>query len=298
MGSLSWGQTIGNWKSTFGTAAITVKDEIGRGFASREAAAKAAAGQQAVLTQESDGHFHAYRIDDGARFDDLELGKQVSLKGSIPNVNVLDVVGKDNFQVLAERKTLPPVGPDNGKAVYFMRTMLRTPHDTLKERVNNALIDLINPIDRWDEEVMQARRKGYTVIVDNQASKDEMLAAFYDSRSAAVIFHGHGSDGAAVVEHNGKDYWLTPADIDRERVSPHLKFVMWQSCRTNSAEAEWEHAFKGADVLGWKRTEVALEGAAANDPHLFSLAGPIGLSLSVAADMTGKRIDKLIDKHL
>lgn len=299
MGELRLGQAVASWKSTFGTATITVKQEIGQGFASREAAAKAAHGQQAVLTQEMDGRYHAYGIDDGAHFDDLELGENATLKRGIPNVSVLDLVGDDSYQILAERKALPPIGPDNGKVVYFMRNLTEYPDDSFMSIVNNRAVDAINPEERWDEEIKQARKKGYTVIVDHQATKDEMLEAFYDPRSAAVIFHGHGSDGSAVVDHQGKSYWLSPRDIDTSRVSDNLKFVMWQSCSTNTAEADWERVLKGAESIGWKRTVLAFETAASNDPLLLGLGGgALGLGLSVASDVSGRRVDKLIDRHL
>lgn len=286
MGELGLGQSVGTWKSAFGQATITVQQEIGQGYDTHHAAVRAASGQQAVITQEKDGRFHAYRIDDGARLDDLDRHEKIALKTGIPNVSVLDVIGGDGYQIKAQRKELPPFGADNGKVVYF----LRSPGNRWRDK----MIDLIDSEKRWNEEIKQARQKGYTVIVDPAATVSETREAFYDPRTAAVIFNGHGSANSAAVE----DGSFTPSDLDSAKVSPHLKMVVFQSCNTAKTPGDWKKALNGAEVIGWKRKVNAIETAASNDPVLFAFAGPIGLGLAIASDATGKSLDKLIDKHL
>lgn len=294
MGELIKGQSVGSWSSNFGQADLTVQKEIGNGYASREAAAKAAYGQQSVLTQEGDGKFHAYAIDDGAYGDNLNLGERVSLKTGIPNVRVLDVVGEDNYQLVAEQKVLPPIGEDNGKAVYFVRNDGAKTGLSVLMQINNAGYSGLNPESHWDEEIKQIRKKGYTVIVDPRVTESEMRQAFYDPRTAGVVYFGHGSKGLAAIDgDDGKSrVAFEPSSLDSSKVSPHLKFVYWQSCSTNSEQSAWEKVLNGAASYGWKRRVITNEVMAANQPWLY---GVLGLA---TRDGNGGRLDKIIDKHL
>lgn len=286
MGHLSVGQSVGTWDSAFGQATITVKKEIGQGYQSQSAAVQASVGKQAVVTQEEDGRFHAYHVDDGANFDDLDRDETVRLKTGIPRVKVLDLVGDDGYQLKAQRKELPPLGPDNGKVVYFMRY----PGTGWKDKI----IDFVDGESRWNEEIKQTRKKGYTVIVDPITTSSELKEAFYDPRTAGVIFSGHGAKNYVALEAGG----ISPSSIDPERVSKNLKMVVFQSCSSAKSPEDWQEKLNGAAIIGWKRTVNAIETAAANDPVLFGFAGPLGLGLAIASDVTGKSLDKQIDKHL
>lgn len=286
MGDLNVGQSVGTWDSAFGQATITVKKEIGQGYQTQSAAVQAAVGKQAVVTEEQDGRFHAYHVDDGANFDDLDRDETVRLKTGIPRVTVLDLVGDDGYQIKAQRKELPPLGPDNGKVVYFMRY----PGDGWKDK----LIDFVDGERRWNEEIKQTRKKGYTVIVDPITTSSELKEAFYDPRAAGVIFSGHGAEDWAATESGG----LSPSSIDQAKVSKNLKMVVFQSCSTAKSPEDWKEKLNGAEIIGWKRTVNAIETAAANDPVLFGFAGPLGLGLALASDVTGKSLDRQIDKHL
>ncbi|MEZ0371029.1 MAG: hypothetical protein ACAI44_18190, partial [Candidatus Sericytochromatia bacterium] len=120
--SLSAGDKIGSWQSRFGKAEITVKSEIGQGYASQLDAQKAIQQQktQAAIVETDDGRFRAYKIDDGAYMDDLNLGESVEINDAGKAAGVVDFVGADGYALEDASTVAAPIGKDNGKTVYFL----------------------------------------------------------------------------------------------------------------------------------------------------------------------------------
>lgn len=302
MGELSAGQSVGSWKSNAGQAEITIKQEIGRGYHSQEAAAKAAFGKEALITEESDGQFHVYTIDDGAYLDDLDLGEKVTAKSPVPSAKVVDFVGDDGFQLNKGQKVYPPIGKDNGKVVYFMRHLS-------SGFVDSYIVNTYNPTSTWNEEITQARKKGYTVIMDPDADKQDMWDAFYDPRTAGVIFFGHGhKNGIVVGDGKGKETSFNASSLDAKSVSPNLKLVVFQSCETGKSEAEWKKATNGAKISGWTRIAPVGEINLNNNPSVAQAGGalltaglgPLGMlgGSYLAGKLLTRRLDNLIEENL
>lgn len=283
MGELTAGNVVGFWN---GGTDITVTKEIGTGFDSKGAAIQAAKGKQAVLTQEADGKFHAYEIDDGHYLDDLNLGEDVKGATNKSTVQVLDFVDAAGHEIMAGKKHFPPTGPDNGKVVHFM---IHVPNAW-----QAAAEKIFNNTSRWDDDIQKLQAKGYTVVVDFNTSKDEIKAAFHDPRTAGVIFHGHGnSDGQ--METGGPDadpLLFGPYSIDPKKVSPNLKMVVFQACEVMQARKEWEQQVPGANFYGWTTSAGMSDIATQNGKW----GGPT--KYQVLSGESPDRLDRLIDKDL
>lgn len=296
MGELGIGQQVGTWKSNAGEAKITVKKEIGSGYDSYDAAVKAAYGKQAVITHEKDGKVHTYEVDDGAYLDDLDLGEHVKADTSNKKVTVLDFVGDDGYQLNAGQKTYPPIGPDNGKVVYFFRHFSKSAMDTVMNHVTDSA-------RRWNEEIEQARKKGYTVILDPHASESDMQKAFHNPKTAGIVYNGHGNKDGVVVD-DGKGGWkiFDSNSVEKDKVSKNLKLVVFQSCDTGKGADNWADVTHGAKIAGWKKKVPAGETAASNDPALFAtLAGAATMSPAVGLAtyyLIPNKLGKLFDDNL
>lgn len=185
----------------------------------------------------------------------------------------------------------PPLGPDNGKVVYFMRYA--------GDRLRHRAADWIDGEERWQEEIQQARAKGYTVIVDPVTTRADLLRALYDKRTAGIVFNGHGGLGYAGLKGPTADFDKFFADqVDPTKVSPQLKMMVFQTCRTVSTQDAWQRVLKGAAVIGWEDYVSLAKVAAANDPQILDKLGPIGKPLATRPDHLDKRLDHLIDRYL
>lgn len=185
----------------------------------------------------------------------------------------------------------PPLGPDNGKVVYFMRYA--------GDRLRHRAADWIDGEQRWQEEIQQARAKGYTVVVDPVTTRADLLQALYDQRTAGIIFNGHGGLGYAGLKGPTADFDKFFADqVDPSKVSSQLKMMVFQTCRTVSTQDAWQRVLKGAAVVGWEDYVSLAKVAAANDPQILDKWGPIGRPLATHPDHLEKRLDHLIDRYL
>lgn len=269
--SLNTHDKIATWKSTFGTADITVKSQIGGNYRTQQEAHKAAvkAGAQAVITQENDGRYQAYKIDDGAHFDDLEIGEKVSLTASGKAAGVVDFVGDDGGTVWQGQELKAPLGRDNGKVVYWM--------SGFKKGLERAFMGAPGRM-MADDELTTLRLKGYTVVVDRTATRKDMLNAFYSDTTAGVVYDGHGGDGD-ISTYEG---WLSAEDIDSSKVSPNLKMYYSFACNNAQKKTEWTKALNGAAFYGWERSSNMLDAVLTNSP----LVSPLGSAYYLAKGRT------------
>lgn len=80
-------------------------------------------------------------------------------------------------------------------------------------------------------------RQGYTVIVDDDCTRDEALNALKDKRTQVFIFFGHA--GPDVLEMIDED--VHPSDVQQALSGRRLERVELWGCNTESDE--WRQAF-------------------------------------------------------
>lgn len=110
-----------------------------------------------------------------------------------------------------------------------------------------------------DDDVEVLREAGFTVVIDEEATHEEMVDAFYgkgegvDALAPAGVFwlaHGH-DDGAVETSDGGV---VKPSDVDPEQVHADLKLVVFAACYTGSCSQTWRNALGGKPlVVGWGR---------------------------------------------
>lgn len=125
-----------------------------------------------------------------------------------------------------------------------------------------------SPVDRQlfakarehiDDDVEELRRAGFTVVIDEEAVREDFLAAVYGNApdapglAPAGVFwlaHGH-EDGAVETCDGGK---VTPAEVDPSAVHPGLKLMIFAACYTGATSRTWRAALGGRPlVVGWGR---------------------------------------------
>lgn len=232
------GDKVGTWNSAMGKADITVKKEVGQGFPNVHEARKgiATTGNAGVIAPDASGKIRAYTIDDGSYVDDLDIGDKVDTK-ALPT---LDFLNQDGESLKLGKEILPPLGKDNGKIVHAMSSF--TGKDKAIMRAPNQLAQA--------DDITRLRKMGYTVMVDNSATKTEFKDALYDSRTAGIMWLGHGG-GGSVVDYN--EDWIDPQDINPKLVSPNMKMMLFQSCQVGKSQGQWENSLPGAKVAAWDK---------------------------------------------
>lgn len=112
------------------------------------------------------------------------------------------------------------------------------------------------------DDIAKLRANGYTVVVDPSGTKKEFQSAVYDSKTAGVYWTGHGYSGGVSTNDGG----MKASDIDNTKVSPNLRFVVFQSCNTGKDEKGWEKALK-TDVKAWDKITSTGEANDFTDPN-------------------------------
>ena len=230
------GEKVASWDSALGQAEITVKKHLGH-FPSQLDAHKAiaASGDAGVVTLEQGG-IKAYTVDDGAYFDDLDIGDQpVASKG----LSVLNFVSDAGEELRSGAEIRPPTGLDNGKVVHVMMS-----YDNLFDK---AVLRTPKALSTADD-VSRLCELGYSVSIDRSATVTDYLSALYDPRTAGVMWFGHAG-GGQVPDHQGN--WFSAGVIQPEAVSPNLKLMVFESCQVGKAQDAWNKALPGAHVQAW-----------------------------------------------
>jgi hypothetical protein len=110
-----------------------------------------------------------------------------------------------------------------------------------------------------DDDIEVLRKAGYTVVVDPQGTRDELIAAVEgrgvgaEGLTPAGLFwsaHGH-ADGALECCDGGV---VRSEDLDPTKVSPGLRLAVFSACYVGSRSRTWRKALGGrALVVGWGR---------------------------------------------
>ena len=152
-----------------------------------------------------------------------------------------------------KREVLAPTasGTGDGKAFLF--------HFGLKRHSPNdrRLFGLAR--GHIDDDVEVLRAAGYTVVIDEEATHDDFLAAIYgasegvrDLVPAGVFWLAHGHDDGAIETVDGGV--VAPGDVETVRVHPGLKLVVFAACYTGSCSRTWRASLGGRPlVVGWGR---------------------------------------------
>lgn len=269
MGNFKVGQQVGTWNSNGGQASITVKRELGSGYANRHEAAKAItkSGEQGIITQGNNGQVRAYAVDDGSYLDDLDLGEKVSNKAP----GVLEFIGDDATELSTGKKFYPPTGPDNGKVFHIFAS-----YNTLTDKAVFGTADQFFLSD----DISRLQKMGYTVVADFQPTKQEFQEAMYDPRTAGFLWGGHGG-GGYVIDINDK--YIGPHDLDATKVSPNLKLAVFQACQVGQERSTWTQTLNQPKVVAW-------------DENVSNGAIQIFNSRSVRSN--AHALDNLVDKYL
>lgn len=296
------GQKIGSWDSNFGQAQITVKEKIGSTYPSQIEAHKAIvkAGEQGAIIKNEAGGFSAYSIDDGATLDDLDAGEQYQLNQKGKAAGIVDFIGDDGASLETGTIVKPPnAKKDKHESVYFTYTL--NP-ETLKGKYHKLSIGMVNGGLQKDE-IADLQNRGYTVVVDKTATKEDIQNALYDPTTAAWVNVGHGSAGAVCTYD---DEFLFPQfkfDLDPEKVSPRLKMAYIQSCQTGELQEDWQKALgTNTKIYNWSRTASNTELMMVNGGSSLSLKNILlkpGLSTILNPyAWKGETLQQTLDKHL
>lgn len=252
MPDIQRGTALGQWKSNFGQADITAAKKLGKDYNTAIDAQKAVAksGQAGAILKQEDGRFSAYTVDDGARFDDLDAGERFSISAQGKAEGVVDFIGDDGASLSNGTVVKAPKGPDRNETVYFTRTMGAS--TGLKGLYEDTVMSAPN---RWmqTDDIERLQDKGYTVVVDNTATKAEIQAALYDPSTVGWVNFGHGAIGA-IVTHE-EEFIFPDYDITPEKVSQKLKLAYIQSCQVGEKHESWQKALgEQTQIYDWDRS--------------------------------------------
>lgn len=137
------------------------------------------------------------------------------------------------------RTEYPPLKESNGKRVYFLYGF--QPKGSMLEQLRTTLHRA-----SIDDDIEAARAKGYTVIVDRDATEADVRSAAYDPHAAGIVWASHGTKGGFVQTSGGK--FLKPIDLERARISKNLRFVVLQACHSDE-DPDWQKLFSSAKVI-------------------------------------------------
>lgn len=147
------------------------------------------------------------------------------------------------------RELHPPTakGPGDGLAFFFLfglKTARRIDQDMVR-REREAIAD--------DIAVLQGA--GYTVVVDPQATRADLVAAVTgraEAPPAGIYWSAHGHPDGSVEACDGDK--IPPDSLPTAEVSPALKLFIMSACYSAARARTWRNALGGAPlVVGWGR---------------------------------------------
>ncbi|MFC3499494.1 hypothetical protein ACFOOK_00565 [Micromonospora krabiensis] len=149
-------------------------------------------------------------------------------------------------------------GPGEGRSFLFLFG-----YKTASEQDRSMLAEELAQID---DDVAVLREAGYTVVVDQQATRADLLEAVSGKGSgveelapAGFYWSSHGGDDGSLECCDGAT--VSPADIDPATVSPALRLAVLGACYVGAYAPAWRTALGGHPlVAGWGRP-VTLERA-------------------------------------
>ena len=147
----------------------------------------------------------------------------------------------------------PPAadGIGTGKAFLFLFGFrIHSPRD--QEFLEKELKEI-------EDDIAVLRDAGYTVVVDPQATRQDLLDAVTGRGEgveklvpAGIYWSAHGSEDGSVQTCDGG--FVRPDDLEPERVDPGLRLMIFASCYVGSRSRTWRKALGGRPmVVGWGR---------------------------------------------
>lgn len=153
----------------------------------------------------------------------------------------------------SKRSVRPPTeaGIGDGKVVYFLFGL------KLDDKTDQSM--LTTELQHIDDDVEALRGAGYTVVVDPQATRQDLLEALCGKGEgavglapAAIYWSAHGNADGSVEACDGSS--ILPSEIDPATVSPALRLVIFSSCYVGARARTWRKALGGNPmVVGWGR---------------------------------------------
>ncbi|WP_433532895.1 hypothetical protein ACQPYA_13340 [Micromonospora sp. CA-263727] len=125
---------------------------------------------------------------------------------------------------------------------------------------------LAQELAQIDDDIEVLRAAGYTVVVDQQATRKDLLEAVTGDGSgveglvpAGIYWSSHGGEDGSLECCDGAS--VCPDDVDPATVSPGLRLVILGACYVGAYAPAWRTALGGHPlVAGWGRP-VTLERA-------------------------------------
>ncbi|MEZ4252829.1 MAG: hypothetical protein R3B99_31870 [Polyangiales bacterium] len=152
-----------------------------------------------------------------------------------------------------KRWVLPPLasGIGDGRVFSFLFGLkIHSPNDRML---------FAKAREHIDDDVEVLRQAGFTVVVDEEAVREDFLGAIQGNApdapglAPAGVFwlaHGH-EDGAVETCDGGK---VAPSEVDPASVHPGLKLMVFAACYTGATSRTWRKALGGRPlVVGWGR---------------------------------------------
>ncbi len=142
-------------------------------------------------------------------------------------------------------------GFGTGKAFLFLFGFrIHSPRD--QEFLEKELKEL-------DDDIAVLRGAGYTVVVDPQATRQDLLDAVTGRGEgveqlapAGVYWSAHGSEDGSVQTCDGGH--VAPDDLQPDQVHAGLRLMVFASCYVGSRSRTWRKALGGRPmVVGWGR---------------------------------------------
>lgn len=152
-----------------------------------------------------------------------------------------------------KRVVHPPTadGIGTGKAFLFLFGFrIHSPRD--QEFLEKELKEI-------EDDIAVLRNAGYTVVVDPQATRKDLLDAVTGQGEgveklvpAGIYWSAHGSEDGSVQTCDGG--FVVPDDLEPDRVDPGLRLMIFASCYVGSRSRTWRKALGGRPmVVGWGR---------------------------------------------
>ncbi|MGL1893393.1 MAG: caspase family protein [Spirochaetaceae bacterium] len=108
------------------------------------------------------------------------------------------------------------------------------------------------------QEVKYLRENGLEVVVDYDATKQDVLDAFTDQEARMIVISGHGKRSAMIQTSDDKR--LTPYDLKYINVSKNLETVIFENCHQGDYISDWKKELpKETNVIGWRDKTSVLE---------------------------------------
>ena len=149
-------------------------------------------------------------------------------------------------------------GPGTGKVFLFLFGFRR--HHEIDQLM------MKRELEHLDDDILVLRNAGYTVVVDQQASRQDFFDALYGTAEGAtgllpagLYWSAHGLEDGSIQTCDGAVVAID--EVQTERVSPALRMLVLAACYVGARARSWRKRLGGHPlVVGWGQP-VTLERA-------------------------------------